>query len=115
VISSGYKVFRTYTRFTSLKVRDAPAGSVITVSCTGKRKGCPFSRQKYYKLKGTSLNVYARWFKKAKLKSGATVTVRVSSPTGARKQMVFKIRKRRLPVRTTRCSAPGAKLTRCTA
>ena len=28
VISSGYKVFRRYTRFTSLKVADAPAGSV---------------------------------------------------------------------------------------
>ncbi|RKQ86684.1 hypothetical protein C8N24_4699 [Solirubrobacter pauli] len=113
-ISSGYKVFRTYTRFTSLKVKDAPAGSVVTVNCSGKRKGCPFKKQKYYKLKGSSLNVYARWFKKAKLKSGATVTVRVSSPTGARKQMVFKIRSRKLPVRTTRCSSPGAKLARCT-
>ncbi|MDA0182821.1 hypothetical protein OJ997_21090 [Solirubrobacter phytolaccae] len=113
VISSGYKVYRTYTRFTSLKVRDALPGSVITVSCEGKRKGCPFKKQKYYRLKGTSLNVYSRWFKKAKLKSGATVTVRVSAPTGARKQMVFKIRSRKLPVRTTRCSSPGAKLGRC--
>ncbi|WP_121254620.1 hypothetical protein [Solirubrobacter pauli] len=112
-ISSGYKVFRRYTRFTSLKVGAAPAGSVVTVNCSGKRKGCPFKKQKYYKLKGSSLNVYARWFKKAKLKSGATVTVRVSSPAGERKQMVFKIRSRKLPVRTTRCAAAGGKLGKC--
>lgn len=114
VISSGYKVYSRYTRFTSLKVRDAPAGSVVTVNCEGRNRGCPFKKQRYYKLRGTSLNVYSRWFKRAKLKSGAIVTVRVSSPSGARKQQTFKIRNRKLPIRTTRCSNPGAKLGRCT-
>ena len=113
VISSGYKVFRRYTRFTSLKVRDALPGSVVTVSCAGKRKGCPFKKAKQYRLKGTSLNVYSRWFKKAKLKNKSTVTVRVTSPAGARKQQVFKIRSRKLPVRTTQCSVAGAKFSRC--
>ena len=113
VISSGYKVFRTYTRFTSLKVRDALPGSVVTVSCAGKRKGCPFKKAKQYRLKGTTLNVYSRWFKKAKLKTRSTVTVRVTSPSGARKQQVFKIRSRKLPVRTTQCSVAGAKFSRC--
>jgi hypothetical protein len=113
VISSGYKVFRRYTRFTSLKVRDALPGSVVTVSCSGKRKGCPFKKARQYRLKGSSLNVYGRWFKKAKLRSRAKVTVRVTSPTGQRKQMTFKIRSRKLPVRTTRCSAAGGKLSRC--
>jgi hypothetical protein len=111
VISSGYKVYRRYTRFTSLKVRDALPGSTITVNCKGK--GCPFKKQKYYRLKGTSLNMYARWFKKAKLRSGATVLARVSSPSGDRKQMTFKIRSRKLPVRTTRCSVAGGKLGKC--
>ncbi|MDA0182820.1 hypothetical protein OJ997_21085 [Solirubrobacter phytolaccae] len=115
VISSGYKVYRRYTRFTSLKVRDAPAGAVITVSCSGKKKGCPFKKQKYYRLTGSSLNIQARWFKKAKLKNKATVVVRVSSPGGERKQMEFKIRSRKLPVRTTRCAAAGGKLGKCAA
>ena len=113
VISSGYKVFRRYTRFTSLKVRDALPGSVVTVSCAGKRKGCPFKKAKQHRLKGTSLNVYSRWFKRARLKPKARVTVRVTSPSGARKQQVFKIRSRRLPVRTTRCAVAGAKFSRC--
>ena len=113
VISSGYKVYRRYTRFTLLKVRDAPAGSVITVSCSGKGKGCPFKKAKQYRLQGGSLNIYARWFKKAKLRSRATVLVRVSSPSGDRKQMEFKIRSRKLPVRATRCSAAGGKLGKC--
>ena len=52
VISSGYKVFRRYTRFTSLKVRDALPGSVVTVSCAGKRKGCPFKKAKQHRLNG---------------------------------------------------------------
>jgi len=111
VISSGYKVYRRYTRFTSLKVRDAPVGSIITVSCKGS--GCPFKKQKYYKLKGSTLNMYARWFKKAKLRNKARVLVRISSPGGERKQMEFKIRSRKLPVRTTRCSAAGGKLGKC--
>ncbi|MDA0172756.1 hypothetical protein OJ998_26875 [Solirubrobacter taibaiensis] len=112
-ISSGYKVYRRYTRFTSLKVRDAPAGSVITVSCSGKNKGCPFKKAKQHRLSGSSLNIYSRWFKKAKLRSGGSVVVRVSSPSGARKQMTFKIRSRKLPVRTTRCSAAGGTLGKC--
>ena len=52
MISSGYKVFRTYTRFTSLKVRDALPGSVVTVTCDGKRKGCPFKKHKQYQPEG---------------------------------------------------------------
>jgi hypothetical protein len=112
-ISSGYKVYRRYTRFTLLKVRDAPAGSIVTVTCSGKRKGCPFKKAKQYRLRGSSLDVRARWFKKAKLRSRASVVVRVSSPAGERKQMSFKIRSRKLPVRKTRCSAAGAKLGKC--
>jgi len=110
-ITHGYKVYRRYTRFTALKVRDAPAGSIVTVSCKGG--GCPFKRQKYYRLKGSSLNMYSRWFKKAKLRSRARVLVRVSAPSGERKQIEFKIRSRKLPVRTTRCSAAGGKLGKC--
>ena len=41
MISSGYKVFRTYTRFTSLKVRDALPGSVVTVTCSRQAQGLP--------------------------------------------------------------------------
>lgn len=112
-ISSGYRVYRRYSRFTSLKVRDGLPGSVITVTCSGRGKGCPFKKAKQYRLKGTSLNVYSRWFKKAELRSGAKVLVRVSGPAGDRKQMEFKIRSRKLPVRTTRCSAAGGKLGTC--
>ena len=93
--------------------RRARRARSITVTCSGKRKGCPFKKAKQYRLKGSSLNIYSRWFKKAKLRSGATVVVRVSSPSGDRKQMTFKIRSRKLPVRTTRCSAAGGKLGKC--
>ena len=37
------------------------------------------------------------------------MTVRVTSPAGARKQKVFKIRSRKLPVRTTQCSVAGTR------
>ena|GEM_PF-2378564 len=113
VISSGYRVYRRYTRFTSLKVRDAQAGSTVTATCSGKRKGCPFKKAKRYKLKGSKLDVRKRWFRKAKLRSGAKVVVRVTSPSGERKQMSFKIRSRKLPTRKTRCSAAGTKLGKC--
>ena len=39
--------------------------------------------------------------------------MRVTARAGARKQQVFKIRSRKLPVRTTQCAVAGAKFSRC--
>ena len=45
-VASGWKVFARYTRLTSLKVKGAPAGAKVRVTCKGgKKKGCPFKRK----------------------------------------------------------------------
>ena len=113
-ISSGYKVFRRYTRFTSLKVRDAPAGSVITVTCSGKQEGLPVQEgQAISPERQLAEHLQPLVQEGEAAAAAATVVVRVSSPSGDRKQMTFKIRSRKLPVRTTRCSAAGGKLGKC--
>ena len=92
-----------------------PAGSRdVTCTCDGRRQGCPFKKAKQYRLRGSSLNVVQPLVQEGQAATGgATVVVRVSSPSGDRKQMTFKIRSRKLPVRTTRCSAAGGKLGKC--
>ncbi len=112
-ITSSYTVSRKGTRFKSLSVRDVPAGSKVTVTCSRKSRGCPFRSKSYTAaLKDGRANLVSR-FKHRRIRGGVTLTVKITGPTGARKYQYFKLRTKKLPVRSTRCSAPGAKLGRC--
>ena len=46
-------IARRWTKFKSLRVTDAPAGASVHVWCTGKRKGCPKSRDFTTSAKGS--------------------------------------------------------------
>jgi hypothetical protein len=112
-ITSSYTVNRKGTKFSELGVRDVPAGSKVTVTCSRRSRGCPFTSKNYSSsLKNGRANLNSR-FKHRRVRGGVTLTVKVTSPTGARKYGYFKLRTMKLPVKSTRCSAPGAKLGRC--
>ena len=72
------------------------------MSCTRKANGCPFKSKKG----GASL---AKLFKRAKLKPGAVLEVRVTQPGAIGKVFRFTIRKKKAPKQQTLCLAPGAK------
>jgi Putative metal-binding motif len=95
---------RTSTRFTSLRVTEAPAGASVQVTCTGKRKGCPKSRTFTASAKG-SISL-TKVFRK-RLRVGAVVSIAVTTPNAVGKVRVLTIRKRRV-VGKTLCLAPGA-------
>ena len=63
-------------------------------------------------LKSGKVNLVNR-FKSRRLRGKAVLTVKLTGPTGARKYQYIKIRTMKRPVRSTKCSAPGAKLGKC--
>ncbi len=112
-IRSSYTVNRKGTKFTALSVRSVPSGAKVTITCSRKSRGCPFRSKSYSsRVKRGTANLVSR-LKHRRIRGGVTLTVKITSPTGARKYQYFKIRTMKLPVRTTKCSAPGAKLGKC--
>ena len=70
-VASGWKVFARYTKLTSLKVKGAPAGAKVRVTCKGgKKKGCPFKRKSATAGAKGAVSLTRR-FKGARLKPGA--------------------------------------------
>jgi hypothetical protein len=65
-------------RFTKLYVKRVAAGSTIELRCTGG--GCPFARRTVPVPKATALSSLQKALKKAKLRRGATLTIRVTKP-----------------------------------
>ncbi len=106
-VSSGWKVFARHTRLTSLKVKGAPAGAKVRITCKTKRKGCPFKR------KSTTADAQGKValtkrFKGARLRPGAVIEVRVSAEGAIAKVLRITIRKGKAPRRVTLCLPPGA-------
>jgi hypothetical protein len=108
--ASSWRVFTGYTKLTKLTVKGAPAGAKLQVRCKGK--GCPFAR-KSIKLKGGGANLTKR-FKRAQLRPGAVVELRVTASGVVGRVQKISIRKRKEPKRSSLCLAPGAsKPSRC--
>lgn len=95
---------RTSTKFTSLRVAEAPAGATVVVTCTGRKTGCPKSQTYTTSAKGSvSLT---KLFRK-RLKVGARVRVAVTTPNAIGKVRELRIARKRVTGRTL-CLAPGA-------
>jgi putative metal-binding protein len=103
-------VRKRYTQVAKLAARDVPAGSSVTVSCASRKLGCRFKSKttrvkvtttiQFTKLVGKSLT-------KAKLRKGATIGVRVTSPGRIGSFTRFTFRKGKSPTRATLCLRPG--------
>jgi Putative metal-binding motif len=110
-ISVGYsprfsQASRRYTLVTSLRLKDAPVGSRITMACGPRRKGCPFT-SKSVPVPSTRPLQLARYLRNAKLRRDATLTVRVTKPGYIGLFTRYTIRLDHLPGKTTRCLQPG--------
>lgn len=93
------------TRVTTLKVRGAPAGARVEVRCA--KRGCPFSKRAFY-ARGGVLDLRKQYFRKAKLRVGTTVEIRILVPDHIAKVARFTMRKRRTPLTAYLCLPPGA-------
>jgi hypothetical protein len=94
-----------------VRARDVPAGSTVTISCTGKKLGCGFRSNT------TSVTItktiqlgklVGKVLTEAKLKKGARIEVRVTSPGRIGIVTRFTFRKGKAATRATLCLPPGA-------
>ena len=110
-ISVGYSprfhdASRRYTVVTSLRLRDAPVGSRVSMACAPKGKACPF-RSKALTVRSRGPLELGRFLRNATLKRGAALTVRVTKPGYIGLFVRYSIRLNHLPGKTTRCLQPG--------
>jgi hypothetical protein len=106
------------TKFTSIQVKNVPAGATVSVTCKGN--GCPSQKLKgkrkpvAFTKKNAPATVALKPWAKASLPVGTVLTVTVTKPatTGMVKKLT--VRARKAPSITTSCLKPGAKKpTRC--
>ena len=111
--------FKRFTRMRALTVRRVPAGGTVQVGCRGR--GCPIKRRTLRFATGATAARLVRFFnrrvkkrgsrtarmKRAKLRVGTTVEVRITAPNAIGKVVRFRTRSRRLPAVTSLCHATG--------
>ncbi len=110
-VQLGVAFGETFTDVIRLRVR-APAGTMLTVRCKGKGKGCP-KRVVKSRSKGRLIRFKAL---ERRLRPGAKLIVTGTKAGFIGEQTTYTIRAGREPKRVDRCLMPGAKkATRCPA
>jgi Putative metal-binding motif len=109
--SSTFPVGR-YTRFTSMTVKPVRRGDRVRLTCKGR--GCK-KHQKAIKVRKKARKLsLLRHLKRAKLRKGAVVKLRITRPGTIGRVGVWRIRAPRKPKVIRSCLRPGAKKTsRC--
>jgi hypothetical protein len=94
-------------RFARVKVVEirVPAGATVVISCSLKRKRCPFKPKRRTVSKATTIKLKS--LKRVKLKNNTVITVRVTKPGFIGTVFTYKIRLYQRGQRTRRCLEPG--------
>jgi putative metal-binding protein len=103
-VSTDFTVLKLFTRVAKLKVF-GPAGAGISLTCKGK--GCPF-KAKAQTVKASGHIDLTTLLKAAKLRPGAALTVRVTSPGTIARVFTYTARNGKLPKVTSAVPPPGA-------
>jgi hypothetical protein len=104
-VSPFWVEYRRYVKLTRLRVTGVPAGAKVQVRCHGR--GCPFGKRRFRVRRGRA--DATRRFKRAKLRHGVRIQVRVTKPGMIGKVVVYRVPRHGLPHGRVRCLAPGAK------
>jgi hypothetical protein len=112
-----FAVFGDHTKVTKLRITKLRKGMRIQLRCSGK--GCPKAlrkgKVKKVRVKKSGRKDFTKLFKRARLKPGAVLDVRVLQTGAIGRVDKFKVRNRKEPKRTPRCLPPGAKKPRACA
>jgi Putative metal-binding motif len=106
VVSSTWASGARATRLLGLRVRDAPPGATIRVTC--RERKCRFRRHTT-KAGQNGRAKLTRLFKRKRLRVGTVVEVRITAPNAIGKVLRYPIRRRKVPRARTLCLPPGAK------
>jgi hypothetical protein len=105
--SFAVRFFRRYTKFTTLNVSGAPVGSKVALLCKSRKRGCPFKRITK-KVKSRRTLRFGKKLRRAHLKPGARLTIRVTKPGFVGWLRTYTVRSNRLPKKKTYCLNPGS-------
>jgi len=104
------KASKGRTTIKRMIVRGVPRGGAVDVRCTGKGKGCP---KRFRVRKNGTVNLRSK-LRRAKLRSGAKLEIRVIADGRIGKVFVYTMRRGRSPRLDLRCLPPGAsRVVRC--
>jgi hypothetical protein len=98
-----FRVTRRFTQFRMLRVGAVPSTATVALRCAGK--GCPFKRRTLTSRNGRANGSAA--LRRAKLRPGATLEIRVTAPGAVGMVVRYRIRRGRTPVSSWLCLAPG--------
>lgn len=99
-VSYGFNARRAWSRVNRLRVRDLPSNATVELTCSGR--GCPFNSRTIAVGKGrTALDLLPR-VRRAKLRPGVKLGVRITAPGTIGKELRFTIRAGRTPTLSTR-------------
>jgi hypothetical protein len=108
LVTTGWQFAPRYTALKALVVRNAPAGARIATTCKGG--GCPFKgTRKLTVRRDLAPTSLLRFFHRARLHSGAHVTVTITAPGFIGRIYAYRVKLGDLPSLTTTCRNPGAK------
>jgi hypothetical protein len=111
-ITNSWVAGRRKTRIVRLRVRDAPPGANVRVSCF-KRNRCRFRRRTAVVGQNGRVSL-KRLFKRKRVRVGTVIEVRITAPNSIGKVVRYKTRSLKLPRVRELCLAPGAsRATRC--
>jgi hypothetical protein len=109
-VSSGWRFFPRYLQFSKLELVDVPDRTTAELRCSGKRKGCFRGVKRRRAPKGAERLKLTRLVRRAKLRPGALLELRIVRPDTLGKVVRFKVRKGKRDPRTRiLCLRPGAK------
>ena len=106
-VPSGFTGFARYTVVDMLRVRNAPAGARVKVTCKGR--GCPKRSQSRKLSKRVALLSIQKPFKRRRLGIGARIEVSITKPNHIGRVVRFTMRRRNVPTSASLCLPPGAK------
>lgn len=112
---SGYATFErngSITQLIGLAVGDIPAGSKVTLNCTGE--GCPFRAKDFNMKNDVKILALTDMFNDPNLKPGMVLELRVTKPGWIGKSFQYEIRSSGDPKTTEKCvSEDGSKTMVC--
>ncbi len=108
IVAIGGRVFSSGVVLSELRIRRAPRGSRVTITCRGR--GCPFRRARY-RMRRSSLRIRRL---QRRLRGGAVITIFIRKGNTLGKYTRIRIRRGQAPARLDRCLRPGSnRPTRC--
>jgi hypothetical protein len=107
-IFQNFDFHKGITKVLTLGAGEMPAGTTLTMRCSGGKKfGCPTKQIKKTFAKASKGYSFFKKFKRSKLRKGATIDIEITKPGFVGRFVRFKIKPKATPTPQVLCIFPG--------